>query len=268
MPESSHTTIDPLSRASAIARRALGSGPAGVASDIDGTLSPIVDDPGAAQLAPGASAALEALLERLAVVAAITGRSTVDARRMLGTDRVLIAGNHGVEWLEPGASQPSPSPGARAARPALERALAAVPDLPGLTVEDKGLSATVHYRAASSPEAARRALLAALGGAAGVVLREGRASVELRPAGAGDKGTALRALVERFGLDGLVVIGDDVTDLDMFGAASELRHAGSIRAAIIGVAGGSEVPARVVAAADVVLRDPAEVVELLRRLAA
>ena len=37
-----------------------------------------------------------------------------------------------------------------------------LPHLPGVTIEDKGLSATIHYRNAADPEAARAATVAAL----------------------------------------------------------------------------------------------------------
>jgi hydroxymethylpyrimidine pyrophosphatase-like HAD family hydrolase len=88
--------------------------------------------------------------------------------------------------------------------------------------------------------------------------------VELRPLGLGDKGSATRAIVERFGLRGVVVLGDDATDLDMFRVVDELRAAGHLRGAIIGVGGAAgEVLPALVEASDVVLTDPAEVAVLL-----
>ena len=47
-------------------------------------------------------------------------------------------------------------------------------------------------------------------------------------AGAADKGTAVAQLITRHGLRGLVVLGDDVTDLDMFRAAGEARARGEL----------------------------------------
>ena len=102
----------------------------------------------------------------------------------------------------------------------------------------------------------------------GIEVRHGRMSVELRPVGLGDKGAAARALVERFGLAGVVVMGDDLTDLDMFVAVAQLREAGRVRGAIIGVGSADhEAPAEIVAAADVMLGDPAEAAVLLAELA-
>ncbi|HET8587653.1 MAG TPA: trehalose-phosphatase, partial [Candidatus Limnocylindria bacterium] len=151
-----------------------------------------------------------------------------------------------------------------------------VPMLPGIRVDDKRLSATVHYRNAPDQAAARAAVLAALNsaladglaGETGIELREGRLSVELRPAQAGDKGTAVAAVAERFGLRGLLVLGDDLTDLDMFREAARLRDASRLRAAIVAVAGDGEVPAQVAAAADATVAGPQTVVRLLTALAA
>ena len=271
MAESSRRTDDPLSRALALASAALAEEPAGLLTDFDGTLSPIVADPATSRLVDGAASTLEALAGRLAVVAIVTGRAPLDARRMTGVPGLLVAGNHGMEWLEPGADAPAPSQEAARVREQIAAVLAAVPPLPGVTIEDKGLSATIHYRNATDPEAARAAVVAALpdlGGGGELELRPGRMSLELRPTGLGDKGAATRAIIERFGLRGAVVMGDDVTDLDMFAAVAERRDAGVLHGVIIGVGSDDgETPPAVAEAADVVLRDPAEAAALLGELA-
>jgi trehalose 6-phosphate phosphatase len=46
-----------------------------IATDYDGTLAPIVDDPAMAVAAPGAVAALKRLSGRVGTVAVITGRA-------------------------------------------------------------------------------------------------------------------------------------------------------------------------------------------------
>jgi trehalose 6-phosphate phosphatase len=257
-----------LARALALASEALADAPAGLLTDFDGTLSPIAEDPALATLVDGASGALAVLTERLAVVAVVTGRAARDARRMTGVPGLLIAGNHGTEWLEPDADEPIAAPEASSVRARLDAALAGLPELPGVSIEHKGLSATVHFRNAPDPEVAGMRVRDALEAAAvpGVELRPGRMSLEVRPLGAGDKGTAVASLVERHGLRGLVVIGDDVTDLDMFRAAHRARDDGVV-VAVIGVGGGGEVPPEVAAGADALLPDPAAVVELLRGLA-
>lgn len=270
VPESSRRTDAPLSRALALAEAVLAVEPAGLLTDFDGTLAPIVHDPFMAGLVDGADGALAALADRLTVVAIITGRLPLDARRLVGVPGVLIVGNHGAEWLEPGQSEPTAAPGAEEIGPALEAALARVPPMPGVVGDHKGVSASVHYRQAPDPDAARAAILEALGDLEPLGLRigHGRMIVEIRAPGLGDKGTAARQIVERFGLRGAVVMGDDVTDLDMFDEVAELRSGGRLRAAVVAVGGTDhEVPSEVTAAADVVLPTPADAAELLAQLA-
>jgi trehalose 6-phosphate phosphatase len=258
-----------LDTAIRLCRATLAATPAGLATDFDGTLAPIVNDPAAVAAAPGAREALDALARRIAVVALVTGRGAHDARRLIGTDRVAVAGNHGVEWLAPGAPEAAPDPREAEVHAALRRVLAAVPPGPGIEIEDKGLSATVHYRNAPDPASARQRVLEALGAAPEplITLRHGRMSVELRALGLGDKGLAVRTIVDRYALAGLVVMGDDVTDLDMFRAARELRADGRLHAAVVAVGGGDEVPAEIAAAADVVIGDAGAAVVLLEALA-
>jgi len=259
-----------VDRALALAEAAIAASPAGLVTDLDGTLASIVLVPSAARPVQGTASALRALASRLAVVAVITGRAAADARSILGDagSAVLVIGNHGLEWLEPGSDVPEVDEGPRPLRAVLAGLLARVPRVRGVAVEDKGLSATIHYRRARDQEGIRGRLLAALGNTegTGLELREGRRSLELRPSGRGDKGTALRAVVRRFGLRGLVVAGDDATDLDMFAAARELRSEG-LNSAIFGISGGHEVPPGVAENTDVLLPDPATFVRLLARLA-
>lgn len=269
MPESSRDLPSTSSRALELAREALAAAPAGLLTDFDGTLAPIVTDPATARPVDGVATSLERLAANGVVVAVVTGRAPHDARAMLGADGVLIAGNHGTEWLDPGAEKTRSTLDPDDVRGRLDRVLARLPRLEHVPIEEKGLSASVHYRNAPDPAAARTAILEALGDvqADGLELRHGRMSVELRPIGAGDKGTATREIVARHGLRGVVVLGDDVTDLDMFRAVAALRDEGRVRAAIIGVGGGGgEVPPEVGAAADVVLEGPEAAAALLDRL--
>jgi len=270
VPESSRSTDASLSRAIDLARAALAESPAGLLTDFDGTLSPIVVDARLSRLVDGADGALATLAEQLAVVAIVTGRAPLDARRMTGVPGLLVAGNHGTEWLEPGAEAPAPAPEAASVRARLDAVLARLPQVEGVVVEHKGLSAAVHYRSAPDPMAARTIIRESLGAVQehGIELGDGRMIVEVRPVGLGDKGSATRAIIERFGLRGVVVMGDDVTDLDMFRAVAELREAGTVRGVIIGVGGSDrEVPEAVVAAADVMLAHPEEAAALIVALA-
>ena len=269
VPESSRPSDAPLSRALALSADALAAEPSGLLTDFDGTLSTIVHDPFMAGLVDGADGALEALAERLAVVAIVTGRMPLDARRLVGVPGVLIVGNHGTEWLDPDQSEPTMAADADAVGHALDEALARVPPMPGVVPDHKGVSASIHYRQAPDPEEARSAIVDSLGDLEPLGLRigHGRMIVEIRAPGLGDKGTAARAIVARFGLRGALVMGDDTTDLDMFTAVAALRGTGRLRAAIVAVGGTDhDVLPEVAAAADVVLDTPADAAELLARL--
>jgi trehalose 6-phosphate phosphatase len=266
------TDSDP-DRALRLAVEALEGGPAGILTDLDGTLAPIAAMPHAVHPVAAGLEALGLLADRLAVVGVVTGRAAADARGILGpvAQRLLVIGNHGLEWLAPGAAAPDLTPALVAARRAVRAALETLGDGlgPGVRVEDKGISATIHFRGAPDPAAADRAISAALAGVVGggLELRRGRMALELRPVGLGDKGTAVRSVVARHGLRGLLVAGDDVTDLDMFHAARTMRQEGQLRVAVIGVGGGHEVPADVAEAADVLLPSPREMAVLLASLA-
>jgi trehalose-phosphatase len=250
----------------ALARLALAPRPAALVTDLDGTLSPIVSDPAAARPADGAVEALGAVQAAGIEIVIMTGRSAATARALIGTDRFLIVANHGAEWLGAGAEAVP----ATADRPvSVERAIGLVRTGDGIEIEWKAPTATIHFRNAPDPERARRQVTEQLAAAdpSAVELHPGRMSLEVRPAGAPNKGEALRELVARRGLRGLVVIGDDVTDLDMFRAAAELRADGTLEgAAILAVAGGGEVPPEVTVAADATLASPADVVALLAAL--
>jgi len=247
-----------------LVRSALAHEPAGFLADLDGTLAPIIGDPTAVVLAAGARDALARLATKLAVVGFITGRAAADARRIGGLPELLVVGNHGLEWLGPGETQPRHAVDPARTAALLRSALDEVPAEPGLAIDEKGLSATIHYRNAPRPALARSRILAALAQLPdGLEVREGRRSVELRSAGAGDKGTALRQVVARYRLRGLLVAGDDLTDLDMFRAAAEMRAAGELNAAIVAVGGRGEVPGEVAEAADATVAGPAELVALL-----
>ncbi|BDZ46097.1 trehalose-phosphatase [Naasia aerilata] len=70
-----------------------------VALDFDGTLAPVVDDPGKARALPESRAAAERLLEvRGTRVALVSGRSIDSLEEVAGmSDETLLVGSHGVE---------------------------------------------------------------------------------------------------------------------------------------------------------------------------
>lgn len=210
----------------------------GLVTDVDGTISPIVADPDAAQVTPRARALLAALRPRLALVAVVSGRSAADVRERVGVPGLVAVGNHGLETWADGAVHLAPE--AAAYRPALEAARDALNAalLPGMQVEDKGATLSVHYRRAADPETAEAVfgpIAQAVADDQGLRLFRGRRVFELRPPLAIDKGTAFRRLVRDYALGGAVYLGDDTTDADALRAARELRAAGTCYALALGV---------------------------------
>lgn len=237
----------------------------GLVTDMDGTISPVVADPNAAQVTPRARALLRALRAHLALVAVISGRAAADVRERVGVPGLVVAGNHGLEFWANGAAHLAPE--AAAYRPALEAARDALRAalLPGMQVEDKGATLSVHYRRAPDPAAAASAfepVAQAVAGAHGLRLFHGRMIFELRPPLDIDKGAAFRRLVHDYALNGAVYLGDDTTDADALRAARDLRAAGTCYALALGVESG-DTPPSVLAASDVLLPGVAGVEDFL-----
>lgn len=182
-----------------------------LAFDFDGTLAPIVADRDGAAMRARTLRLFERVCARYPV-AVISGRSQRDVRARLGDATVTrVVGNHG---MESGAVDASFLRDAARAREHLAAALAAVP---GVDLEDKGLSLALHYRAARSRRAARAAIDAAVR-AAPVALRvvPGKLVINALPAHAPDKGDALQRARDEAHLDTALYLGDDVTDEDVF----------------------------------------------------
>jgi trehalose 6-phosphate phosphatase len=213
--------------------------PAGILFDIDGTLSPIAPTPAAASVPEPTRAMLQRLAGTLALVAAISGRSAEDARRLVGVPGMVYAGNHGLEIAREGMVEPIPGVAqwSDAVQNAVDMARREL-DLPGLVFEPKGLTASIHYRQAPDPAAAERLvgdLLRRLAGERGLRLTRGRMVWEIRPPVDANKGTAARWLVEEYRLSGVVFCGDDLTDVDAFDALRSLRQADTCRALNVAV---------------------------------
>lgn len=194
--------------------------------DVDGTLAPIVSRPEDALVPEETRRVLRELSERPGVhLAAVSGRGAADARRMLEVPGMWAVGNHGLEAIAPdGAVQVDERVAEH--RPALADALArlrtSVGGVPGVEVEDKTWSASLHYRrAAEGIEVRLRPLVEAAAAEAGLRVTEGKKVLELRPPVDVHKGSAAVALATRLAGDerpAVLAVGDDRTDEDMFRA--------------------------------------------------
>jgi len=194
--------------------------------DYDGTLAPIVNDPGAAVPHPEAPALLRTLDARHPLWI-VTGRDLQALSSFL--DRPYSAiGLHGAQ--EGTVGRDAHTLMSDAAAEALHRLRESVPAVEGLQVEEKDQSFAVHYREAADEETARRQLrnwLADLPDVLDAIW--GKKVVELRPDGL-TKGTAVRRIADQHPRRVPVYLGDDVTDEDAFAALQNMdREAVTIK---------------------------------------
>jgi trehalose 6-phosphate phosphatase len=243
----------------------------GLFTDIDGTLAPIVPTPDMSEVPEELRELLRRLSERCRIVAGVSGRAPLDARRLVGLGGgVVYHGNHGFEVLAGDGEEvevvPEAVPYAAKVRELEDLAREALgPE--GVFVEDKGITASVHYRNVP-PEVGERAVafVKAEGERLGLRITVGRGVVEARPPVRADKGTAVRHLVERYGPERALFVGDDTTDLDAFQELALMREEGVLREAInVGVR-SDEGPPEIVTQADIVVDGVEGVAEVFRTL--
>lgn len=225
----------------------------GIITDVDGTISPIVDQPDAAQVTARSRALLAALQGQAALVAVISGRAAADVQARVGLPGLVYVGNHGLErWI---SGEVETAPAAMPYRPQLEAVFAALQaqGLPGMIFEDKGATLSIHYRQTAAPQDVARQLgpqVQAAAAAHGLRFFQGRMVFEIRPPLETNKGTAFRDLVHEYHLDAALYLGDDTTDVDALYAARALRQVGDCYAVGLGVV-AAETPDSVRTAADV-----------------
>jgi trehalose 6-phosphate phosphatase len=219
-----------------------------LAFDFDGTLAPLVADPAAAVLPPQTAEPLWRLALRVPCVV-ISGRARADVlARLKNIPIAEVVGNHGSEpWVD---SEPLRAQVARWL-PILTKQLGPIP---GILLEDKGCSLSIHYRHVLDPDkilTTIREVIETLG--VGRILH-GKYVLNLLPAGALDKGAGLRRAMAALGRTRALYVGDDETDEDVFRLPAEAGVLG-IR---VGKQGSSSAP--------LYLWDQPEVDTLLRYL--
>jgi trehalose 6-phosphate phosphatase len=210
-------------------------------------------------LLPGVRALLEQALDVFDVVAAVSGRSAVDARRLVGVPGITYIGNHGFERLTPDGMRVILPAAVSFQRPIasllrqIERTLAS--RFPGLRVEPKGVTGSIHLRNTSDPAAAEEAVYAAAvagGRAHDLRVTRGKLVVELRPPVEVDKGVAMEEVIRGQGLRGAFYVGDDRTDVDAFRALRRLTVEGACHGVAVAVL-HEEAPPELAGEADLAL---------------
>jgi trehalose 6-phosphate phosphatase len=241
----------------------------GLMTDVDGTISPTAPTPAQAAVSPANRRYLARLTPRLALVAAVSGRAVADVRRLVGIDGVVYVGNHGLERWAGGRAELAED---AADYPAIIKEVtdALGRELPGagILIENKGVTASVHYRLSPDPDATGKRIMTALRSSAqasSLRIIPGRLSVNLLPPLAINKGTAVLDLIERYNLSGGVYIGDESTDIDAFKAIHEANRRADFLGFTLAVL-SRETPPAVAEAADFTLDGTDEVARFLEWL--
>lgn len=182
--------------------------------DVDGCLLDLAHAPDAVVIPTELPATLSGLAQRLdGAVALISGRALANVERLFGALQLPIAGLHGLERRSTMRTQPAPDP-PPAWDVVREDAQRIIAGHPGTLFEDKGAALALHWRNAPHAADELQAFAAAtLPRLPGYRLQHGNHVVELRP-DAGDKGSAIAALLEEPPFKGRVPVfaGDDITD--------------------------------------------------------
>lgn len=237
-------------------------------TDIDGVLAPIVPTPDMSEVPEELRELLWRLSQMYRVVAGVSGRTTEDALRLVGLEEVVYYGNHGFEVLRGGEIEivPEAAPYEEAVKELEMKAREELEPL-GAFVEEKGITASIHYRNTSSEVGERcKEFAKREGERLGLRITTGRGVVEARPPIRADKGTATRKVVEEYEPEKTLFMGDDTTDLDAFRELEALREEGVLSQILrIGVK-SEEGPPEIVSEADLVVEGTEGVEEVLRSL--
>lgn len=243
---------------------------AGLFLDFDGTLSEIVHIPSDARPLPGTKEILTDLSERYALVTIVSGRSAGQLLEWLGPT-IEIWGVHGAERTVGGSvalterAAPYRELMETVRREAAERMKGL--RLPGISLEDKGVMLSLHFRAADDRDRAMRELdeLARdLANRHGLLRAGGRLAYELRPPIGFSKAAVVLERSREAGLTAAAFFGDDRVDLPGFDALDILAEEGvaTVRVAV----DSDEAPPELLERADLVVDGPSGALEILGRL--
>lgn len=233
----------------------------GLVTDMDGTISHIVDTPDDARVTANNLQLLSQLNQHLTLVAVVSGRAVQDVANRVGLPELTYVGNHGMEQWDDG--QVVVAPEIAAFRPNLE---AAIRDLQphliaGMWVEDKQTTLSIHYRNTENPTDIAQAFQPTIQKIAdnnNLEAFAGRMIFEIRPAVKINKGIAFKSLVTAHKLDAAMYIGDDTTDVDAFKMAKHLRETDTCYSFAVGVE-SPDMPPSVADNADIMVEGVSDV---------
>lgn len=195
-----------------------------IGCDFDGTLAPLRPHADEVSLPTATKDALTHLAVQPGVdIAFISGRGLEDLRRRVDLPGAWYAGNHGLEMTGPDGSILQASAAAEAG-PALRHVQAklapALAHLPGVWIEDKQLTLSVHFRlsAESCHAEVEQIVRSMVRDVPALEVRPAKCIWEIRPAIDWDKGSVLRWFMNQCQVpsSATAFLGDDVTDCDAF----------------------------------------------------
>ena len=195
--------------------------------DLDGTLAPIMPRPDDVAVPPQISRLIRKLERRYLAVTVVSGRPATAAKRIAGNSEIAYIGNHGFETMLPGHAVmvcAEAQPYVAKVKELMEYARA-LPEMvdSGIWLEDKTATMSFHFRRAPDHDETlafiKKTFFPKIE-ALGLVAREGRKVIEVKPPVDIDKGAAVGALMDRLGVKKALYAGDDTTDID---ALKELR---------------------------------------------
>ncbi len=207
-----------------------------ILTDIDGTISEIVDLPSDAIVSPLMQEILRKMCKKFKLIAVISGRSIVDIRRMIGIDKIMYVGNHGMEYMRNGRTFVEED--VKKYIPLIKQVTKKIKNdkschIDNILFEEKGVTLTIHYRLCKNPYGARKVIIDAIDKIEEIndlKISEGRKVIEIKPKVKHSKGTIFEKIIHEHYLKRVIYLGDDITDADVFDKIKELKENGEIDA--------------------------------------
>ena len=251
-------------------KKALEEPPFGLITDVDGTISQTAPTPQEAEISSLCRHYLSILCEHLALVAAISGRPAVEVKNMVRIDGMVYIGNHGLErWTKSHSDFAKEAQDySRLIKAAIKELTPLLSSIEGIRLEDKGITATIHYRLCHDPQSAERDILTAIESlpqARSLQIMQERMAIDLLPPVKVNKGTATLELIQEYNLHGGIYLGDDVTDIDAFRAMRAASRDSNFQGFAIGII-SQEMPETLVTEADFTLNGVNDVESFLKWL--
>ena len=223
-----------------------------LATDFDGTLAPIVPRPDAAEILPASLSLIDRLIEFGVHVAVISGRANHDLRLRLPVSPTRILGENGMGHIT------------ALERTALERfnrkAGWLIAPMPGVWMECKPGSTSLHYRSAPDSGPALLTTVLPIANRLGLAATRGRMVIEVAPRRC-DKSRAMAVLIAGIQPSAVIYAGDDEPDRTVF----RLLRDSPRRHLAVGVS-SEERPVESFQDCDLVVEGPEGMADFLHRL--